>query len=353
MVKLVVHIGHGKTGSSSIQASLREAKDILDQQKVRYLGLMLENALSEDRKLWQRNTGANYFFSEMPESDAIRELEEVLENELRALDAGGIRTAIWSNEWILQRPSRIIPALRNVMALGHEVEVQVFLRRHDKWSLSAYLQWGLKHKTYKGPIRNYAQWLSISNRKVLEFYPLLKTWDENFGNSLRVLNFDSTQDVVSHFSSINFLTGVKLRKVNVSPHSEIAAAQAVFNSRFGEQVIPDEFHSLERYVRSSDKNDIAVPQLEELLPSAEELAAVVEESAEDIQKVNQLLERSGEPPLSFDTPVRMMRNPTPWEMDQFSLKLSFALFEHMGRLEKGLDVALKKIAELEASQKAQ
>ena len=46
---LTIHVGFGKTGSSSIQKTLQENKLELQAQNVRYLGYMLEDCAATDR----------------------------------------------------------------------------------------------------------------------------------------------------------------------------------------------------------------------------------------------------------------------------------------------------------------
>lgn len=103
---MIVHVGHGKTGSSSIQQSLNLAGDRLGQQGVHYLGLMLEHAQTRKRFPWQNQIGSGLFFDQMDAEQARAELLEVLEAEVEQLQAAKVARAIWSNEWLLKRSPR-------------------------------------------------------------------------------------------------------------------------------------------------------------------------------------------------------------------------------------------------------
>ena len=330
MVKLVVHIGHGKTGSSSIQRSLLEATKQLELQGIKYLGLMLEHARNASRPVWQVRTGSDRFFDQTIATQANQELSTVLEEELKQLTDQGVATAIWSNEWLLERPNHTLPALKGLRDKGFEIEFQCYVRRHDKWAQSAYTQWGLKHKSYTGPILDFPDWLMVFGERQFQFSPSLSIWDEAFGDRLSVFNFDSAGDVVQHFLQANGIFNIPSLNENVSADPIFVAAQTVFNSRKAAPVLPLAFETILKTTERGDENRVFLPTLDKLMPTTEILERLVKDRAEDISQINTLLIRSGEPPLSFETPPKKVQHPTPWEMDQFILKLLFAYAEEAG-----------------------
>ena len=346
MVKLVVHIGHGKTGSSSIQRSLLEAKTRLSSQGVKYLGLMLEHAGNSDRPAWQVRSGSDRFFYNTPAAQANLELAPILAQELAALEKQNIAVAVWSNEWLLSRPGHTIDALKSVQAAGYDIEVQCYVRRHDKWALSAYAQWGLKHKSYVGPIRNFSNWLSVFGERDFRFSPSLALWEAAFGNRLSLFNFDAAGDVVQHFMQVNGLKDITSINENVSSDPVLAVAQSVFNARKAGQVLPGAFDAIVSMAERGDENRMTLPMLDELMPSAEMLNQMVNDRADDIAKVNALLIRSGEPPLSFDTPPKLVRHPSPWETDQFILKLLYSIAEEAGQMRNHIAVLQQQVVAL-------
>ena len=348
MVKLVVHIGHGKTGSSSIQRSLLEATKQLELQGIKYLGLMLERASNTSRPGWQVRSGSDLFFDHTIAAQANQELSTVLEEELERLTDQGVATAIWSNEWLLGRPNHTLHALKGLRGKGFDIEFQCYVRRHDKWAQSAYTQWGLKHKSYAGSIRDFSDWLKVFGEKQFLFSPLLSVWDEAFGDRLSVFNFDSAGDVVQHFMQENGILNIASVNENVSADPVFVAAQTVYNSRKMAQVLPMAFDAVLKVAERGDENRVFLPTLDQLMPTTEVLERLVKDRAEDISQINTLLLRSGEPPLSFETPAKKVHHPTPWEMDQFILKLLFAYAEEAGVMRGQIAALQQQVAALKS-----
>lgn len=346
MVKLVVHIGHGKTGSTSIQQSLLAARPALATQGVHYLGLMLEHAQNAPRPAWQIMSGSNQFFDGTDPATANAELLAVLESELARLERAGVARAIWSNEWLLERSRSVLPALCDLKRRGQAIEIQCYVRRHDKWAQSAYAQWGLKHKSYAGPIRDFASWLPVFGDREFRFAPALAIWEAAFGTDLRVFNFDAAGDVVQHFLAANGLHDVESITENVSPDPAITAAQTVFNTMRRDQVLPTAFDGVQNMLRRHDQTGGApLPPIDRLMPSAGVLHDLVRDRAADIAQIDAMLARSGEPPLAFDSPPRQTLHPSPWEMDQLMLKLIFALTAELGGLRHQVATLQKQLAD--------
>lgn len=330
MVKLIVHIGHGKTGSSSIQETLLASRQALTDQGVAYLGLMLEHSQNTVRPAWQQRSGSDAFFAvDHDSAHANDELFAVLQEALSLLDAHGVTRAIWSNEWLAQRSRMVLPALQRVAAQGHTIEIQCYIRRHDKWAISAYSQWGLKHKNYAGPIRRFADWLPIFGGRGMRFAGDLAPWDNVFGQDLRVFNFDAVGDVVEHFLMVNHLQGIVPIRDNVSPPSVEIAAQAVFNSRSEAPVRPFEYGRIAALLQRETTRGDSLPTIDALFPDAKTLADILEERCDDIAALDQMLQRSGQPRLDFSDPPRQTRHPDPWEMEQYILRLLFGLADEV------------------------
>ena len=330
-MKLIVHVGHGKTGSSSIQQSLKVVRDRLGQQGVHYLGLMLEHAQTEQRKPWQSETGSGLFFDQMDAEQASAELLAVLEGEVEQLRTAGIKRAIWSNEWLLERSQRVLPVLKALEERGLEIEIQCYVRSHDKWIQSAYAQWGLKHKSYTGQVRAFENWLPVFGSRDFRFAPAISLW-HTFGDNLRLFNFDAVDDVVQHFLSVNGLRDIASVTENVSPDPVSMVAQAVFNSMRQGEVLPSTFATVENLLRRHDQVGSHTPPLDALFPSADALADMVQERSDDIARIDALLEKSGEPPLSFDSPSKIAAHPSSWDVDRYLFKLVFALNEEIGQM---------------------
>lgn len=343
-MKLVIHIGHGKTGSSSIQRSLLAATAKIEAQGIKYLGLMLENASTGRHNDWQVNTGSDLFFEKVPLEVASENLFALLDTELKTLIDKGYKKAIWSNEWILERPGKIIPAIKRLNIPNLEIEFQAYIRRHDKWALSAYTQWGLRHKIYPGPIMGFEDWVKHYGISITHFYPVLRPWIDNFPNKVRLMNFDAAKDVVQHFLAVNSIYGVPTKRDNIAPPDSVIISQALFNSRSKDPIFPVAFEEALESVESWNENQPEFATFEQLMPTQDVLQSLVRDRADDIHHVNALLVQSGEPPLSFDTPIRQPKNPSSWDMDQLMLKLIFSLIEQVNDVKSEVKLLQNQLA---------
>lgn len=346
MTELRVHIGHGRAGSSSIQAALSAGQEPLSRLGVSYLGLMLENATSDRRAAWQANDGSPTFFQDLSPDAASAELYDVLARELDALSDAGSSVAIWSNEWILPRAPHVLPALARLRE-HHRVTVQCYVRRHDSWARSAYIQWGIKHKTYEGPVRSFGDWLEVFGERDFRFFPLITPWAQEFGDDFQLFNFDAAGDVVAHFLAANGIEGVASEVANASPLPEVLAAQAVFNSMSSGEVLPEAFDKLARRVGAP----LRIPPLDQLMPSTDELRAIVEARQDDVAELNALLRARGEPQLDVRSALSDLGHPSDWQLDGFILQFVLGLATDVRRLERELADLRGQLRSVEQNQR--
>lgn len=346
MVKLIVHIGHGKTGSSSIQETLLSGRDILADQGIAYLGLMLEHGGGLNRHDWQKRSGSDIFFANARDPlTANGEMFAALSEALSQCDRDGVTKTIWSNEWLAPRSGMVLPALQKIAESGHEIEIQCYVRRHDKWAISAYSQWGLKHKSYDGRVRDFESWMPVFGGRSIRFADDIKPWHDAFSDKLKVFNFDAIGDVVEHFLVNNQIAGVRPINENVSPSAVEIAAQAVFNSKHPISMRPSEYDKVANLLRRDAGTEQPLSTIDKLFPSQDALKTLLDDRRDDIATLNEHLARNGQPELDFTTPPRPVEHPTPWAMDQYLLRLVFGLNDEL--------IALRaRVATLEASHKA-
>jgi len=137
---LFLHIGHGKTGSTTIQYALRDNAEAL-----RARGLLLADGdlrfpvsgrielhplILFDRLLWR-----------VPEEVALAEMR-LIQNDLKgALQAGGYRGAVISSENLCSEHG---PRLFAGFQSEFDLHVIYYVRRQDEWLESSWKQWGLK-----------------------------------------------------------------------------------------------------------------------------------------------------------------------------------------------------------------
>jgi hypothetical protein len=293
-IHLIVHIGTGKTGSSSIQKTLATNADGLRAQGVRYLGLMCEEA---PRKLflWQKPGGWPDLLK-LGEAAAREQLEAVLAASLTQFAEAGMKRALWSNESIFGNDNIVIPVLKRLESSGVRSHVIVYIRRHDAWVRSAYVQWGIKHKTYPGPVKPFPDW--YRDQKI-SFFAGLRPWLDHSWQDIAVRNFDACGDVVVDFLDYYGLAGADIapRWDNETPNPVALALWAIYNSQVETPVLPIELQRL--LVQSGLLQKASVGcDLADLLPTEADIETVTRDLESDRRKINEVFRRFGQPEMA-------------------------------------------------------
>ena len=290
---VIIHVGQSKAGSTAIQKSLMGAKEVLAAQGAFYLGLMCEHAGGEKRP-WQR-AGGWPDLAALGEEKAAEELAEVAVGAVESLIDDGYRRVILSNETFLPSTAIVFPAVRGITALDANVRVIAYIRRPDSWAQSAYLQWGIKHKTYTGPLRPFREWLGARHKRNARE---LKPWLELPGVEVVARNFDTCGDVVEDFLACAGLEpgSIKTTRGNESPHPVALALWALYNGQRDDVVMPTE---LEQHLKRSGLLDQPTRKVDlgSLLWDDDEIARVWNESRQDREQLNEILREAGQPEI--------------------------------------------------------
>lgn len=297
---LIVHIGAGKTGSSSIQKTLKASEAVLRARGVGYLGLMGEHSPVR-RYPWQL-AGGWPEFARRPESAA--ELADMLDSAIAAFRRQGLTRAIWSNETIFGNHRLVLPILADLQARGVRVRLVMYVRRHDAWIRSAYLQWGIKHKTYPGPLKPFREW---TKKNGVHFSSGVEPWLEKTWADLSVRNFDACGDVVQDFLGYYGLDfpGIARRRENETPNPTVLALWALYNAQSDDQVLPYQLQSVLRRTGVLEKGVVDV-DFADLLPDDAELAEIWAERADDRERINRMFAACGQPPMD-EAPLKSRR----------------------------------------------
>lgn len=297
---LVIHIGTGKTGTSAIQGFLARNAGPLRDLGVHAWGRYLEHAFTPVAFAWQRIDGAR-IMEELAPDVASREVEEALLRGLADLPDGA--TAVWSNESIHASFERYAPILARLGEReGLELRPVVYVRNHRDFARSAYVQWGVKHKTYGGRVRGFADWAELRAEQ-LAYGRWLERWDGAFGERLVVFDYDAVGDVVTHFLGLLPPAAANLPRgdgpaENRSPSPWLLALYALHNNLSEDPMRPRPLELLvERLPALEEGAATPMAPLASLFPTAAELDRVVERLADDRALVNRLLERHGQPPF--------------------------------------------------------
>jgi len=293
--RLIFHIGAGKTGTSSIQKTLRDHQERLKKQGFWYLGLMLEYA-PKIYFPWQKRYNIAEFFKSSEEFSQAQ-LADALSLVLPEIKNRGCHTAIWSNEYFFPKSGYVLGALSKIRNMNIDVRIIAYVRRHDAWAWSAYIQWGLKHKGYKGRIKPFEAWSQAWKKKFC-FLNDLQPWLENLTQSVFVRNYDAVGDVVLDFFQVADIDCADLstNRANETPTPEELLLRTLFNDQVGAESPPTNFD------RSFAMMDIDYRQsldevLNRLMPSSKALEQVFLETQTDRRAISALLEQQGQPPM--------------------------------------------------------
>ena len=338
-LELIVHIGSGKAGSTSIQASLAASHEGLAEQRIFYMGLLGEN-LPVKLFSWQRPEAWAELIAQG--GDAAGQLLTLFEANLEPLRQKAYEKILWSHEAMLNHPDLLLPLFEHLSQLGMKVKAIVYFRRHDVWARSAYMQWGIKHKTYKGPLKSFAEWIKTRN---LKYFPKLEPWLKADYLDLRVRNFDACADVVLDFCSLCGAEGssLQLRRSNQSPSAVALALWALYNAQSEQEVLPA---VLQPSLAQAGILDMEIKDIdfETLFPTDDDMQVIREEMKTDRAKLDALFEASGQSkmdaePLVFE-PMQVSQN----QISAALLMLAIKQAERISALENKVTELLRQQA---------
>ncbi|MEH6590851.1 MAG: hypothetical protein V7746_11360 [Halioglobus sp.] len=188
-MKLFIHIGFHKTGSSAIQVHLG-----LNDAVLRHLGILVPRAG------WSAGSGHNGFISR--DSD---ELLVEMSQEMDKFSASGGHTAVLSFEGFTLFDAETIEKFARYFA-KHEVVLVAYLREQSELIQSAFLErvkGGGRHKS----LADFAPDKPLSFPHYLNIHSVIKKWHEGFARELTVITkIYDTADLVDNDAAADFLT---------------------------------------------------------------------------------------------------------------------------------------------------
>lgn len=199
-MRVILHVGAHKTGTTSIQATMTQSQEVLEQAGVIY-----------PRCCWldagHHRLGYSMKKKPDPRHGDLPLLADELAQLSSALAASSAHTALISSEEMFTAPTAAITALAEALK-GHDVEVVVFVRRPDVVFESAFNQ-RLK-QVYRDfneeanadyHIEDYTEnpGLIIAD---IDYYRFVSRWAGPFGQaSIRLVQYEK-QDAVDAMAAI-------------------------------------------------------------------------------------------------------------------------------------------------------
>ena len=251
-MRIIFHIGMGKTGTTSIQYALRNGADALAGQRAAYLSMWFEEINPAFKGL-----GGFSRFMAGSEQEKVAGADSFHAYLVDRAAKEGIETFVFSNESLFASCLHLAPFLERLQARGLAMSFVAYLRDPRAWLPSAYTQWAIRHKTNNGPVQDFP----TAARRLIGQYEGIRFWQQSFGDVLTVRPFETGADVVQDFAAT---VGVTLpetdtRKLERAEPADILL-RAMFNTRFPDQVLPDRF---DRFVTNS--SHAPVPSLQEMV----------------------------------------------------------------------------------------
>lgn len=179
-----------------------------------------------------------------------------------------------------------------------DIKIVAYVRRHDAWIRSAYVQWGIRHKTYNGRIKSFNEWINEHNpNHSPTFYEAIKPFIEKNSDYLCLRNMDAANCVVKDFMQTCGIeiNGISSIRIHESPSNEELLLRALFNSLYKQKIVPSVFDKMVSY------NEFSSPQtyMDYLMPSSGDLIDIINSPAvqDDIKYLNLLLAKQDQPPI--------------------------------------------------------
>ena len=231
-MKILFHIGMGKTGTTSLQNALAANSVALAEQGICYLGKWFDTLGSQ----YKKPNGIQHIFNQRPakQTELARQFFDVV-SKVAAQDK--VESFIFSNEAIFVMAKSSKPFFKELQKLL-EVKFVAYLREPGSWLPSAYSQWGLRHKKDEGPIKPFRD---MGDELAKMYYPVID-WHQLYGESIAFRKFDKNIDIIEDFSALAKINlKVATSKARVRDDLVESVFRAAFNSDFPKAVHPDLF----------------------------------------------------------------------------------------------------------------
>lgn len=275
MIKLFLHVGMGKTGTSSIQAALNNNKAILQKHNIRYLGMWFD-FIDPAFEGWGNQ--AKFFDASEAETKAyaLKAAEVFAESAAQQ----GITTFVLSNEGLWGRAASLKLFLD---AIADQVEVSVvgYVRNPMDWLPSAYAQWGIVDKVNPGVGPGYGE---LARRHV-KWYKDAFSWADTFGDRFVLRDYSSIENVVDDFASLIGVpeTLVQERVYERRSNAELAL-RSLFNKRYEGSVAPGFF---DKMVQKQMTDVMPLARIRQDRFDYSETPAIVQENAAIFDEIKQ------------------------------------------------------------------
>jgi hypothetical protein len=157
MKKLIIHIGTGKTGISSIRRSAVDSALNLSKHNIFYLGNFFEYSSDPTAQISDRFREGAHHLRKQWSTSIEKAFHQSLDDVFSGLPDDSVGFVL--NESLHHLHNPFASSLKQFEERSQiQIKIKAYARNHGDYSVSAYKQWGLKHKTNTGPILSYTAW---------------------------------------------------------------------------------------------------------------------------------------------------------------------------------------------------
>lgn len=234
-MKLILHVGMGKTGTSSIQNVLKARNEQLHAQGVHYLGMWFVETQNNAQNIPEMRE-----ILHQPPEEQARSAAAFCDRALAAGEAVGAHTLIFSNEMLFNAGAHFSSFL-DVLADRFDLHILAYMRDPHQWLPSAFAQWGIRHKFTRGPLQPF----STLARDLINQYEGVRFWAENYGDIFELRRHDTSIDVVQDFATacgLEIDPGAERFLERSEPAETVM--RAAFNAGFDDEVLPHKFNRM-------------------------------------------------------------------------------------------------------------
>ena len=306
MKKLIIHIGTGKTGISSIRRSALDSALNLSKHNIFYLGKFFEYSPDPTAKISDCFREGAHHLRDQWRISIEKAFHQSLDDVFSGLPDDSVGFVL--NESLHHLHSPFASSLKQFEERSQiQIKIKAYARNHGDYSVSAYKQWGLKHKTNTGPTLSYTAWCQKFEKHFICYGQQLKEWKEVFQDNMMIYNYDFIENIAIHFQNIlrsesdNQLVALEKTTVrsNKTPGMDRLVLHALANHGVHQQSLPVNLDKL------LNKHPLPSPNLDNLelmslIPTTQDIQALSSSAAaqEDQAIVNTLLKSGNELPLS-------------------------------------------------------
>ncbi len=309
-MELILHIGIGKSGTSSIQHLLRENRDVLKERGILYVGYMfdrLENKVCE----WQTVKGTQ-IFNKSDKSIREEQLKLVLNEAIKEAKKSHCHQILWSNEALADMT--FLPELVRKLFKGKMTTI-AFVRRHDSW------------------VARYPH----------TYYEKLSLWKDSSDN-LIVKNFEKYSNITKvFFELINIDIDVSEanEKRNKSGDMFDLLSAAVFNSL---DPHPSLYTETQEFVKG---RAFTIDWFNNKLPDQESIERVFQSTASDREQLNTLMSEEDQFDLDGDCLTLDALKLSQETFEEFTNACIFTLIYQQKTLTSKVEQLEERLAKLE------